>query len=195
MIGAWIDASRNDAEAERAHALDQRLAVRRVAREPRRLAAFGRRTARARRRTPRRRASAACSATASSSPCRPTGRTGRARATSSGPRSPRASRDARSRSPCPAGLRCTCPTPRSPRRTASSRTSIGSAPNELIASTISRRPWRATTAAIAGERIQDAGRRLAMDEPDVRDRRDRCASSRSTSSAGRRHVVGGLEHA
>ena len=28
-------------------------------------------------------------------------------------------------------------------------TSIGSAPNELIASTIRRRPWRATTAAIA----------------------------------------------
>ena len=72
------------------------------------------------------------------------------------------------------------------------RASIGSAANELIASTISDRPWRCTTAAIAG-----SGLRMPVDvsqwmSADVRDRG--VLRQRAVDVVGRRrHVVGGLE--
>ena len=193
MIGAWIRGSRKTLKPISAMPVDQRLAVRRVTREARRLPALRRRTDRARHRARRRRASAACSATASSSPCTSTGRAGRARATSSCRRTARARSCARTRSPCPADPRCTCPTRRS------------SASNGVVAASIGDRAERAhgvddeaacravaTTSAISG-----SGLRMPVDvsqwiSADVRDRRIGVEHARDVGGGGR-HVVRGLE--
>ena len=188
MIGAWTAGSRNGPKAKLCHALDQRLAVARVARQARGLPAFcleliERRVqrddhVRRRRVAPLR----------GLLHVRRTGRAGPAPASARCRRSSRAALLRRSRSPCRAGLRGTCRTRRPARRTGRSRTSIGSAPNELIASTIRPLPCCAHDARDAGEVVQDAGAGLAVDCADVRDRRivRRAPPRRSPrSSAGR----------
>ena len=192
MIGAWIAGGRNGRKPELRHALDQRRAVRRVAREPRRLPALGERAGRAPRRTRRRRASAACSATASSSPCTSTGRGGRAPATSSCRRQrSSASRRAMTK-PMPGGPSTHLPD------------AAISASNGVVRGVDRQRRERAhrvddQPAAVArhdrgdlGQRVEDARRRLAVDQPDVGDRRVGGEQPVDVLRR-RRHVVGGLE--
>ena len=194
MIGAWIVGSGTTRKPELAPCPRPASRSCRVAREPRRLPAFRDELVERRIEARRRRASAACSATASSSPCTSTGRAGRARATSNCPRSFSSTLRRANTKPMPGGPSTHLPD------------AAISASNGVVRASIGKRAERAhriddEALAVArddggdlGQRIQDAGRRLAMDEPDMRDRRVRREQAVDVLRR-RRHVVGGLERA
>jgi len=187
MIGAWMAGSRNGRKASapcRQPAPRSSSCSGRAAPADR----LPRRTARGPHRTPPRRASAACSATGSSSPCTPTDRAVECQRG-------RVARGALERlapaitKPMPGAPRCTCPRPRPARRTrpcarrsqgrrtSSSRRSAGDARGA--------RPLRRSL-----ERIVDPRRGLAVDEADVCDRA--VAGEQPVDVRGHcRYVVGG----
>ena len=183
MIGAWIAGSRNDAEAELRHPVDQRRVVARVARVAR----------------------AGCppsatnwSSAASSATTTCVGGVNRhcvvfsmyAHWSCEVERERRRvagallehALAARTRSPCPAGPRRTCRRPRSARRTASCARRSAARRTSSSRRRSGAVPWRATTAAISG-----SGLRMPVDVSQwmrptcVID--GSCASRRSTSCA------------
>ena len=173
MIGAWISGFKNTRKPELAHARDERLAVPRIAREPRRLAAFrdelverrieGDDDVRRRRIAPLRRPFHVRPLVVQIE--RERRRIAGALLEHAAPREHEAHPGrafdafARRRDQRVEWRRC------------GRRSPI--AANELIASTMRLLPWRATTAAISGSGFRMPGRRLAVDQPDMRDRRIR----------------------
>ena len=170
MIGAWMRGSRKRLETELGHARGQSLAIRRVARQPRRLAALRLELRRAPHRARPPHGSAACSATVWFAPCRSTGREGRGKATSSCPRTPPARCDERRRSPSPGGPSMHLPDAETSASKAIAARIDGDRPEAA------HRVDDEAAAALGhrrgdfGQRIEDPGRRLAMDERDVGDR-------------------------